>query len=174
VNNIYTGNGVSELIQLSMNALLDDGDEILIPGSGLSAVDRVRDAGGRQGGPLHLRRAGGLGSGSSTISRARSRTARKAIVVINPNNPTGAVYPKDLLEQIVEIARENELMIFCDEIYDRLVMDDIPYTSIASLAPDVFCVTFSGLSKSHMIAGYRVGWMVLSGNLDADAITSRV
>ena len=88
----------------------------------------------------------------------------KAIVLINPNNPTGALYPKEVLEQIVEIAREHQLIIFSDEIYDRLVMDGLEHTSIASLAPDLFCVTFSGLSKSHMIAGFRVGWMILSGN----------
>lgn len=88
----------------------------------------------------------------------------KAIVIINPNNPTGALYPREVLQQIVDVAREHELMIFSDEIYDRLVMDDYEHVSIASLAPDLFCVTFSGLSKSHMIAGYRIGWMVLSGN----------
>ena len=92
-------------------------------------------------------------------------TARtKAIVIINPNNPTGALYPKEVLQQIVEVAREHQLIIFSDEIYDRLVMDGEEHISIASLAPDVFCVTFSGLSKSHMIAGYRIGWMILSGN----------
>lgn len=84
----------------------------------------------------------------------------KAIVIINPNNPTGALYPREVLQQIVDVAREHELMIFSDEIYDRLVMDDYEHVSIASLAPDLFCVTFSGLSKSHMIAGYRIGWMV--------------
>ena len=88
----------------------------------------------------------------------------KAIVIINPNNPTGALYPKEVLEEIVEVARQNQLIIFSDEIYDRLVMDDEEHVSIASLAPDLFCVTFSGLSKSHMIAGFRIGWMVLSGN----------
>ena len=96
----------------------------------------------------------------------------KAIVLINPNNPTGALYPKEVLQQIVDVARENQLMIFSDEIYDRLVMDGEEHVSIASLAPDLFCVTFSGLSKSHMIAGYRIGWMILSGNkrLGADYI----
>ena len=88
----------------------------------------------------------------------------KAIVIINPNNPTGALYPKEVLEQIVQVAREHQLIIFSDEIYDRLVMDGEKHISIASLAPDLFCVTFSGLSKSHMIAGFRVGWMILSGN----------
>ena len=86
------------------------------------------------------------------------------IFLCNPNNPTGALYPKEILEQIVEIAREHQLMLFSDEIYDRLVMDGLEHISIASLAPDLFCVTFSGLSKSHMIAGWRVGWMILSGN----------
>ena len=88
----------------------------------------------------------------------------KAIVLINPNNPTGALYPREVLEEIAEVARQNQLIIFSDEIYDRLVMDDEEHVSIASLAPDLFCVTFSGLSKSHMIAGFRIGWMILSGN----------
>ena len=84
--------------------------------------------------------------------------------MINPNNPTGALYPEEVLRHIVEVARENQLIIFSDEIYDRLVFDEEKHVSIASLAPDLFCVTFSGLSKSHMIAGFRIGWMVLSGN----------
>ena len=88
----------------------------------------------------------------------------KAIVIINPNNPTGALYPRDVLQGIVNIAREHQLIIFSDEIYDRLVMDGEKHISIASLAPDLFCVTYSGLSKSHMIAGFRIGWMILSGN----------
>ena len=95
-------------------------------------------------------------------SKITDRTV--AIVLINPNNPTGALYPKEVLQQIVDLAREHQLMIFSDEIYDRLVMDGLQHVSIASIAPDLFCVTFSGLSKSHMIAGYRIGWMVLSGN----------
>ena len=94
--------------------------------------------------------------------KIRDRT--KAIVIINPNNPTGALYPREVLQQIVDIAREHQLIIFSDEIYDRLVMDGEEHVSIASLAPDLFCVTFSGLSKSHMIAGFRIGWMILSGN----------
>lgn len=98
------------------------------------------------------------------ISAKKINDRTKAIVIINPNNPTGALYPKEVLQQIVDVAREHQIMIFSDEIYDRLVMDDEEHVSIASLAPDLFCVTFSGLSKSHMIAGFRVGWMVLSGN----------
>nr|WP_330360911.1 aminotransferase class I/II-fold pyridoxal phosphate-dependent enzyme [Anaerobutyricum hallii] len=98
------------------------------------------------------------------ISAKKINDRTKAIVIINPNNPTGALYPKEVLEQIVQVAREHQLIIFSDEIYDRLVMDGEKHISIASLAPDLFCVTFSGLSKSHMIAGFRVGWMILSGN----------
>ncbi len=97
------------------------------------------------------------------ISNQKITSNTKAIVVINPNNPTGSLYPKDVLEQIVDIARQNDLIIFADEIYDRLVMDGKKHTAIASLAPDVFCVSMNGLSKSHRICGFRVGWMVLSG-----------
>ena len=96
--------------------------------------------------------------------RGKITDRTKAIVLINPNNPTGALYPREVLLEIVKIAREHQLMIFSDEIYDRLVMDGEKHVSIASLAPDLFCVTYSGLSKSHMIAGFRIGWMILSGN----------
>ena len=166
IEHIYTGNGVSELINLCLQALLDDGDEILIPAPDYPLWTACATlAGGR---PVHYicdEEAGWLPDMDDMRAKVSERT--KAIVIINPNNPTGALYPKELLEGIVELAREKELIIFSDEIYDRLVMDDAEFTSIASLAPDLFCVTFSGLSKSHMIAGYRVGWMVLSGNLDA-------
>ena len=166
IEHIYTGNGVSELINLCLQALLDDGDEILIPAPDYPLWTACATlAGGR---PVHYicdEEAGWLPDMDDMRAKVSERT--KAIVIINPNNPTGALYPKELLEEIVELAREKELIIFSDEIYDRLVMDDAEFTSIASLAPDLFCVTFSGLSKSHMIAGYRVGWMVLSGNLDA-------
>ena len=96
--------------------------------------------------------------------RKKVNERTKAIVIINPNNQTGSLYPKEVLQQIVDIARENQLMIFSDEIYGRLVMDGEEHVSIASLALDLFCVTYSGLSKSHMIAGFRIGWMILSGN----------
>ena len=166
IEHIYTGNGVSELINLCLQALLDDGDEILIPAPDYPLWTACATlAGGR---PVHYicdEEAGWLPDMDDVRAKVSERT--KAIVIINPNNPTGALYPKELLEEIVELAREKELIIFSDEIYDRLVMDGAEFTSIASLAPDLFCVTFSGLSKSHMIAGYRVGWMVLSGNLDA-------
>ena len=165
MKDIYTGNGASELIQLSLNALLNTGDEVLIPSpdyplwtactnlSGGTAVHYICDEQSEWYPDL-----------ADIESKITPRT--KAIVVINPNNPTGALYPKELLEKIVDIARRHELIIFSDEIYDRLVMDGLEHTSIASLAPDLFCVTFSGLSKSHMACGFRVGWMILSGNKD--------
>ena len=163
MDSIYTGNGVSELINLSLSALLDNGDEVLVPSpdyplwtacvnlAGGTAVHYVCDEDSEWYPDIDDMR-----------SKITDKT--KAIVIINPNNPTGALYPKEVLQQIVDLAREHQLMIFSDEIYDRLVMDDLEHISIASLAPDLFCITFSGLSKSHMIAGYRIGWMVLSGN----------
>ena len=163
IDDIYTGNGVSELIQLSMNALLDDGDEVLIPAPDYPLWTAcVNLAGGTAVHYICDESAEWYPDIDDMRKKITDRT--KAIVIINPNNPTGAVYPVEVLQQIVDIAREHQLMIFSDEIYDRLVMDGVTHTSIASLAPDLFCVTFSGLSKSHMIAGYRIGWMILSGN----------
>ena len=163
IDDIYTGNGVSELINLCMSALLNHGDEVLIPApdyplwtacvtlAGGTAVHYVCDEQSEWYPDI-------------ADMRRKITPKTKAIVIINPNNPTGALYPREVLEQIVEVAREHQLIIFSDEIYDRLVMDDEEHISIASLAPDLFCVTYSGLSKSHMIAGFRVGWMILSGN----------
>ena len=163
MEDIYTGNGVSELINLSMSALLDDGDEILIPAPDYPLWTACATlAGGKAVHYMCDEESDWVPDLEDMERKITDRT--KAIVVINPNNPTGAVYPKDVLERIVEIARRHQLIIFSDEIYDRLLMDGYTHTSIASLAPDLFCVTFSGLSKSHMIAGFRVGWMVLSGN----------
>lgn len=165
-DDIYTGNGVSELISLSMSALLDDGDEILIPSPDYPLWTACATlAGGKAVHYICDEQAEWYPDMNDIKKKINSRT--KAIVIINPNNPTGALYPKEILQQIVDIARDNQLMIFSDEIYDRLVMDGEEHTSIASLAPDLFCVTFSGLSKSHMIAGYRIGWMILSGNKKA-------
>ena len=162
VNDIYTGNGVSELINLCMQALLNTGDEILIPAPDYPLWTATATLSG--GKVVHYicdEQSNWYPDIEDIKSKVTDRT--KAIVIINPNNPTGALYPDSILEEIVEIAREHELIIFSDEIYDRLVMDGLKHTSIASLAPDVFCVTFSGLSKSHMVAGFRVGWMILSG-----------
>lgn len=162
MNDIYTGNGVSELINLCMQALLNNGDEILIPAPDYPLWTATATlSGGKVVHYLCDEQSEWYPDMDDIRSKITDKT--KAIVIINPNNPTGAVYPKDVLEQIVQIAREHELIIFSDEIYDRLVMDQYQHTSIASLAPDLFCVTFSGLSKSHMIAGFRIGWMVLSG-----------
>ena len=163
MDGIYTGNGVSELINLCMQALLDTGDEILIPSPDYPLWTACATLAG--GTPVHYRCDEQADWNPDLADMEAKITPRtKAIVIINPNNPTGAVYAKEVLEGIVEIARKHQLMIFADEIYDRLCMDDAEHVSIASLAPDLFCVTFSGLSKSHMIAGYRIGWMIVSGN----------
>ncbi len=163
IDDIYTGNGVSELINLSMSALLNDGDEVLIPSPDYPLWTAcVTLAGGKA---VHYI-CDEQSEWNPDIADIKSKITpnTKAIVIINPNNPTGALYPKEILEEIVKVAREHQLIIFSDEIYDRLVMDEEEHISIASLAPDLFCVTYSGLSKSHMIAGFRVGWMILSGN----------
>ena len=163
INDIYTGNGVSELINLCMSALLDTGDEILIPSPDYPLWTACATlAGGKAVHYICDEESEWYPDINDIRKKINDHT--KAIVIINPNNPTGALYPKEVLEQIVQVAREHQLIIFSDEIYDRLVMDGEKHISIASLAPDLFCVTFSGLSKSHMIAGFRVGWMILSGN----------
>ncbi len=163
VEDIYTGNGASELINLAMSAFLDDGDEILIPSPDYPLWTACATLAG--GHVVHYvcdEQQNWYPDIDDIRSKVTDRT--KGIVIINPNNPTGALYPREVLEEIVQVAREHQLVIFSDEIYDRLVMDGKQHTSIASLAPDLFCVTFNGLSKSHMIAGYRIGWMSLSGN----------
>ena len=162
IDDIYLGNGVSELISISLQALLDDGDEVLVPMPDYPLWTAcVSLAGGNAVHYLCDEKANWYPDIDDIKSKITSNT--KAIVVINPNNPTGALYPDELLKEIVEIARQNDLIIFADEIYDRLVMDGKKHTAIASLAPDVFCVSMNGLSKSHRICGFRVGWRVLSG-----------
>ena len=162
IDDIYLGNGVSELISISLQALLDDGDEVLVPMPDYPLWTAcVSLAGGNAVHYLCDEKANWYPDIDDIKSKITSNT--KAIAVINPNNPTGALYPDELLKEIVEIARQNDLIIFADEIYDRLVMDGKKHTAIASLAPDVFCVSMNGLSKSHRICGFRVGWMVLSG-----------
>ena len=155
--------GASEAIDIALRALVGPGDEVLVPQpSYVSYSPSVIFAGGT---PV------GVETTADTEFRLTPEALRAAItprtkclILPYPNNPTGALYPKEVLQQIVDIAREHQLIIFSDEIYDRLVMDGLQHISIASMAPDLFCVTFSGLSKSHMIAGYRIGWMILSGN----------
>lgn len=165
LDDIYTGNGVSELITMSMQGLLDDGDEVLVPSPDYPLwTASVTLAGGTAVHYLCDESANWYPDIEDMKKKITSRT--KGIVVINPNNPTGALYPKDLLEQIVELAREHELILFADEIYDRLVMDGKQHVALASLAPDLLTVSFNGLSKSHLLAGYRCGWMCLAGRKD--------
>ena len=163
MKDIFTGNGASELIQLSLNALLNTGDEVLIPSPDYPLWTACTNlAGGKAVHYICDEESDWYPDPADIESKITPKS--KAIVIINPNNPTGALYPRELLERIVDIARRHELIIFSDEIYDRLVMDGLEHISTASLAPDLFCVTFSGLSKSHMVCGFRVGWMILSGN----------
>ena len=162
-DDIFVGNGVSEMAQFAITTLLNYGDEILLPSPSYSLWTNVTLIAGAKPVFYTCDEASDWYPDVADIRRKiTSRT--RAILIINPNNPTGALYPREVLEEIVEVARQNNLIIFSDEIYDRLVMDGLEHISIASMAPDLFCVTFSGLSKSHMIAGYRIGWMVLSGN----------
>lgn len=162
INDIFTGNGVSELIVMAMQGLLNTGDEVLIPMPDYPLwTAAVSLAGGKAVHYICDEQAGWFPDIEDIRAKITSNT--KAIVLINPNNPTGALYSKDLLLDIVQVARENNLIIYSDEIYDRLVMDGAEHIPIASLAPDLFVVTMNGLSKSHRIAGFRVGWMVLSG-----------
>ena len=163
IGDIYTGNGVSELITMSMQGLLNNGDEILMPSPDYPLWTAAANLAG--GHPVHYmcdEAANWYPDMDDIRSKITDRT--KGIVIINPNNPTGALYPREVLQEIVDIAREHQLIIFADEIYDRLVMDGEEHISVASLAPDLFCVTLNGLSKSHRIAGFRVGWMCLSGD----------
>ena len=163
IGDIYTGNGVSELITMSMQGLLNNGDEILMPSPDYPLWTAAANLAG--GHPVHYmcdEAANWYPDMDDIRSKITDRT--KGIVIINPNNPTGALYPREVLQEIVDIAREHQLIIFADEIYDRLVMDGEEHISLASLAPDLFCVTLNGLSKSHRIAGFRVGWMCLSGD----------
>ena len=163
VDDIYLGNGASELIAISMNALLDSGDEVLIPAPDYPLYTAVVSL--SSGTPVHYLCDEGTGWLPDLDDiRARVTKNTKAIVVINPNNPTGTLYPIDVLEGIVEIARQHQLIVFADEIYDKTLYDGHQHTSIAALADDVLFVTFNGLSKNYRSCGYRAGWMVVSGD----------
>ena len=168
-DDVFIGNGVSEVVSFALTPLLNDGDEVLVPSPSYSLWGNSVYL--EDGKPVFYtcdEQANWYPDIQDIRSKITDKT--KAIVIINPNNPTGALYSKEILEEIVKVAEEFGLIIFSDEIYDRLVMDGLKHISIASIAPkNVFCVTFSGLSKSHMIAGFRVGWMVLSGNKKAAA-----
>lgn len=163
INDIYTGNGVSELITMSMQGLCNNGDEILVPMPDYPLwTASISLAGGKA--VHYICDEESEWNPDLADIRSKITTKTKGIVLINPNNPTGAVYPKEILKGIVKIAREFDLIIFSDEIYDRLLMDDYTHLPIATLAPDRPVITFGGLSKSHRVAGFRVGWMVISGD----------
>ncbi|MDY3127544.1 MAG: pyridoxal phosphate-dependent aminotransferase [Corynebacterium sp.] len=162
INDVYIGNGVSELIMMTMQALLSNGDEVLIPAPDYPLWTAATALSG--GTPVHYlcdEEDDWNPSIEDIESKITERT--KAIVVINPNNPTGAVYSREVLQKIADIARKHSLLILADEIYDRILYDDAEHISMASLAPDLFCITYNGLSKAYRVAGYRVGWMVLTG-----------
>ncbi len=163
INDIYTGNGVSELIVMCMQGLLNNGDEILVPAPDYPLwTAAITLAGGTA---VHYA-CDEQANWYPDISDIRKKITpnTKGIVVINPNNPTGMLYSKEVLEDIVQVAREHNLILFADEIYDRLVMDGLEHVALGSLAPDLLCLNFNGLSKSHRVAGYRVGWVCLSGD----------
>ncbi|WP_193104964.1 pyridoxal phosphate-dependent aminotransferase [Brachybacterium sp. FME24] len=165
LDDVYLGNGVSELIQMVCQCLVDDGDEVLVPQPDYPLwTASVSLAGGRA---VHYRCDEEENWWPDVDDIADKITERtKAIVVINPNNPTGAVYPEHVLRDIVEVARTHGLMILADEIYDKILYDDAVHTPIASLAPDLLSITFNGLSKAYRVAGFRAGWMALYGPKD--------
>ncbi len=162
IDDIYLGNGVSELIVMAMQALLDNGDEVLIPAPDYPLwTASVSLSGGK---PVHYlcdEQSDWFPDIADLEKKITDRT--RGIVIINPNNPTGSLYPQDILESIIELARKHELIIFSDEIYDKIIYDDAEHLSTASLADDVLFITFNGLSKAYRVAGFRSGWMVISG-----------
>ncbi|MEE1155561.1 MAG: aminotransferase class I/II-fold pyridoxal phosphate-dependent enzyme [Acutalibacteraceae bacterium] len=163
VDDVYTGNGVSELITMSMQGLLNNGDEMLVPAPDYPLwTASVTLAGGKAVHYVCDEKSNWYPDIEDMRRKITDKT--KGIVVINPNNPTGALYPKEILQQIVDLAREFDLILFADEIYDRLVLDGKEHIALASLAPDLMVVSFNGLSKSHLIAGFRCGWMCLCGD----------
>ncbi len=162
VNDVFLGNGVSELIMMSLQAMLNDGDEVLVPAPDFPLWTAATSLSG--GTAVHYlcdESEGWLPDLADIAAKVSSRT--KAIVVINPNNPTGAVYPRATLEGIAEIARRHGLVIMADEIYDKILYDDAEHITMASVAPDLFTLTFNGLSKAYRLAGFRSGWMVVNG-----------
>jgi alanine-synthesizing transaminase len=162
IDDIYLGNGASELIVMSMNALLNSGDEVLVPAPDYPLwTAAVSLSGGK---PVHYvcdEQAGWMPDIDDIKGKINANT--RAIVVINPNNPTGALYSVEVLKQIVEVARQHQLIVFADEIYDKVLYDGAKHTSLASLADDVLFITFNGLSKNYRACGYRAGWMIVSG-----------
>ena len=165
VEDVYLGNGVSELITMTMQALVDAGDEVLIPAPDYPLWTASTSLAG--GTPVHYL-CDEEDNWNPSIEDIRSKVTdrTKAIVIINPNNPTGAVYSREVLEEIVQVAREHSLLILADEIYDKILYDDAEHISIASLAPDLLCFTYNGLSKAYRVCGYRSGWLVITGPKD--------
>jgi len=162
VDDVWLGNGVSELIQVALNALLDEGDEVLIPAPDYPLWTAATSLSG--GNPVHYlcdESSGWMPDIEDMRSKITKRT--KAIVIINPNNPTGAVYSPEVLRKIADLAVEHGLIVMADEIYDKILYDDAVHTTFAAIAPDVFTITFNGLSKAYRLAGFRSGWMVMTG-----------
>ena len=159
---MFIGNGVSEVVSFALNPLLNDGDEVLVPSPSYSLWgNSVYLAGGNPVFYICDEASNWYPDIKDIRSKITNKT--KALVIINPNNPTGMLYPKEVLEELIQVAREFEILLFVDEIYDRLVMDGLKHISLASLADDIPIVTMNGLSKSHCLCGYRCGWMVISG-----------
>jgi alanine-synthesizing transaminase len=162
VDDVFLGNGVSELISMAVQALVDDGDEVLIPTPDFPLWTAVTTmAGGKAVHYMCDESADWLPDLDDIAAKITGRT--KALVIINPNNPTGAVYPKRLLEGMLDLARRHHLMVLADEVYDKILYDDAVHHHAALLAPDVLCLTFSGLSKAYRVAGFRSGWLVVTG-----------
>ncbi|HRE15614.1 MAG TPA: pyridoxal phosphate-dependent aminotransferase, partial [Rhodocyclaceae bacterium] len=163
LDDIYLGNGVSELIVMAMNALLDVGDEVLVPAPDYPLWTAAISLSG--GTPRHYLCDESNGWLPDLVDmRSKITPKTRAIVLINPNNPTGALYPDDVLKEIVEIARQHHLIIYADEVYDKVLYDGETHTAVASLSEDVLTITFNGLSKNYRSCGYRAGWMVVSGD----------
>jgi alanine-synthesizing transaminase len=162
IDDVFLGNGVSELVTMAVQALLEDGDEVLIPAPDYPLWTAVTSlSGGRAVHYLCDEAAGWLPDLADMAARITDRT--RAVVIINPNNPTGAVYPRELLDGILDLARRHQLLVFADEIYDKILYDDAVHHCVATLAPDLFCLTFNGLSKAYRVAGFRSGWLLVSG-----------
>ena len=165
VDDVFLGNGVSELITMTLQALLDNGDQVLIPAPDYPLWTASTALAG--GTPVHYlcdETQGWQPDIADMESKITERT--KALVVINPNNPTGAVYSREVLAQIVDLARKHQLLLLADEIYDKILYDDAEHISLATVAPDLLCLTFNGLSKAYRVAGYRAGWLAITGPKD--------
>jgi len=172
LDDIYIGNGASELIVMAMQGLLNTGDEVLVPAP-ITAVDGGGDVGRRHAAPLHLRRTERVDAGPRRHAQ-QDHAEHPRHRHHQPEQSTGALYSDELLREVVEIAREHQLIIFADEIYDKMLYDGATHTSIASLADDVLFLTLNGLSKNYRACGYRAGWMVVSAKRNTRRITSTV